>query len=66
MKQHAMRQHKEQVTDSIKPKCKKCRDLGYVFVEEDVEDYGYHQYAKVCPVCKAGNPDDQRVKAGLP
>lgn len=66
MKQHAMRQHKEQVTDSIEPKCKKCRDLGYVFVEEDVEDYGYHQYAKVCPVCKAGNPDDQRVKAGLP
>lgn len=66
MEQHAMKQNREQLTESIEPKCKKCRDLGYVFIEEDVEDYGYHQYAKVCPVCKAGNPDDQRIKAGLP
>lgn len=66
MKQRNMRQSREQLTGSIEPKCKKCRDLGYVFVEENLEDYGYHQYAKVCPVCKAGNPDDQRIKAGLP
>ncbi|MBS6395851.1 MAG: ATP-binding protein [Clostridiales bacterium] len=61
-----MKWSKEQDTDNIDLKCKRCRGIGYIIVDEEVADYGYHQYAKVCPVCKAGNPDDQRIKAGLP
>lgn len=66
MKQRAMKQSKEQLTENIEPKCKRCRDLGYVFVEENLENYGYHEYAKVCPCCQAGNPGDQRMRAGIP
>lgn len=66
MKQRAMKQNKGRLMENIEPKCKMCKDIGYIFVAEDVDDYGYHQYAKACPACKAGNPDDQRIKAGLP
>ncbi len=66
MKQRVMRQNRGQVTENTELKCRTCRDIGYIFIDETVEGYGYHEYAKICPVCKAGNPDDQRLKAELP
>ena len=66
MKQHVMKQNRGQLTENTEPKCRTCRDIGYIFIDETVEDYGYHEYAKICPVCKAGNPNDQRLKAELP
>lgn len=66
MKQHAMKQNRERVTENTETGCRKCQGLGYVFVDEVVEDYGPHTYAMICPVCRAGSSDDQRIKAGLP
>ena len=48
-------------------KCQRCKDIKYVFFDEIVAEYGYHEWAQPCPVCNAQNiANDQRARAGIP
>ncbi len=48
-------------------KCQRCKDIKYVFFDEFVEGYGYHEWAQPCPACNPSSiANDQRCRAGIP